>query len=130
LYRLCRALKYKAKLGVEIRTAYKNGDKGSLKAIAKKKIPYVIKRISEFEQGFCAQWMQENKDNGYQTQDLRLGGLQKQLQTVKKLLLDYTAGKIAKIYALEEDLVTIDGESALSMLLWKDWQYIHSVYVG
>ena len=65
----------------------------------------------------------------YQTHDLRLGGLVKRLQTVQTLLTDYAQGKIDVIYELEDELLRIDGEAELGMLLWKDWNYIHSVYV-
>lgn len=126
---LCKVLDLKAKLGVEIRKAYKFGDRVRLAQIAEKVIPALRRRITLFEKSFFAQWTQENKDNGYQTHDLRLGGLVKRLQTVQTLLNDYAQGKIDVIYELEDELLRIDGEAELGMLLWKDWNYIHSVYV-
>ena len=129
LERLCRAFDLKAKLGVEMRKAYKAGDRVKLAQIAERVIPVLRRRIKLFEKSFFAQWMQENKDNGYQTHDLRLGGMVKRLQTVQSLLTDYAQGKIDVIYELEDELLPIDGEAELGMLLWKDWNYIHSVYV-
>jgi hypothetical protein len=73
--------------------------------------------------------MTENKDNGYQTHDLRLGGLIKRLQTVKMMLLEFVDGKKKEIYELRDEILPIDGGEALGMLLWKDWKYIHSAYV-
>ena len=126
---LCKVLDLKAKLGVEIRKAYKFGDRVRLAQIAEKVIPALRRRITLFEKSFFAQWTQENKDNGYQTHDLRLGGMVKRLQTVQTLLTDYAQGKIDVIYELEDELLPFDGETELGMLLWKDWNYIHSVYV-
>ena len=129
LERFCKVLDLKAKLGVEIRKAYKSGDRVHLAQIAQKDIPVLIRRLKRFEKSFFAQWTEENKDNGYQTHDLRLGGMVKRLQTVQTLLTDYAQGKIDVIYELEDELLPIDGETELGMLLWKDWNYIHSVYV-
>ena len=129
LENLCKVLELKASLGVDIRKAYKAKDREQLQTIAKKRIPALIRRIRHFERGFYQQWMLENKDNGYQTHDLRLGGLCKRLQTVKGLLCDYLDGKIEEIYELRNDLQSVDGDDALGMLLWKDWKYMHSVYV-
>ena len=129
LKNLCKALKYKAKLGLNIRKAYKAKDMNALMEIANETIPVLIKRLAEFEKGFYKQWTKENKDNGYQTHDLRLGGLIKRLETVKTLLDSFIKGEIKKIYELEDDVIKPDDASALSMLLWKDWKYIHSVYV-
>lgn len=129
LYNLCGVLELKSMLGVNIRKAYKSGDKAELKNIAERTIPLLTRRIKVFEKGFHKQWMNENKDNGYQTHDLRLGGLLKRLKTVKDLLTDYIDGKIDTIYELEDHLLQIRGDEALDMLLWKDWKYIHSAYV-
>lgn len=129
LLNLCKVLQLKAKLGIDIRTCYKNNDKVGLNVIVKKRIPTLIRRLKVFEKGFYNQWMLENKDNGYQTHDLRLGGMIKRLQTVKNLLQDYLSGKIDQIYELKDELLQIDGDDSLNMLLWKDWKYIHSLYV-
>lgn len=129
LENLCKVLQRKALMGINIRNAYKTGDRKTLKRIAKTEIPLLIKDLKIFEKGFCRQWMMENKDNGYQTHDLRLGGLIKRLQTVKMLLENYLGGKISEIYELRDDLLPVEGDDSLGILLWKDWKYMHSVYV-
>ena len=129
LLNLAKVLQFKAKLGIDIRAFYKEGNIEELKNIVNLRIPTLIKRLKFFEKGFYNQWMLENKSNGYQTHDLRLGGLIKRLQTVKNILQDYLDGKINKIHELEDDVLQIDGDDALGMLLWKDWKYIHSLYV-
>ena len=129
LLNLAKVLQFKAKLGVDIRAFYKADDIEGLKNIANFRIPTLIRRLKSFEKGFYNQWMLENKGNGYQTHDLRLGGMIKRLQTVKNILQDYLESKIDKIYELEDCILKIDGDDALDMLLWKDWKYVHSLYV-
>ncbi len=129
LQNLCKVLRYKATLGVDIRSAYKANDKKTLSEIANERIPSAIKAVTTFEKGFFRQWMYENKTNGYQTHDTRLGGMVKRLQTVSLLLNEYIDGKICKIEELEGDLLPIEGDDALGMLLWKGWTYITSAYV-
>jgi len=129
LRNLCKVLQYKARLGLDIRKAYKEKDIDSLNRLANEQIPALIERIYVFEKGFYAQWLQENKTNGYQTHDTRIGGMVKRLQTVQDLLNRYIVGQIAEIEELRDEIVSIEGEDALGMLLWKDWKYITSVYI-
>ena len=130
LENLCNVLYIKAKLGVAIRKAYQEGQLEKLEQIKTKQIPALIRRLQKFEKGFYKQWMYENKDNGYQTHDLRIGGMIKRLQTVKNILTAYLNGEITIIYELEDKLLSFNEDATLDMLLWKDWKYIHSVYVG
>ena len=48
---------------------------------------------------------------------------------MKGLISDYLDGNTEEIYELRNDLQNVEGDDALGMLLWKDWKYIHSVYV-
>lgn len=48
----------------------------------------------------------ENKGFGFEVQDLRIGGvLVARAETVEKILEDYLAGKIDRIYELEEERI-------------------------
>ncbi len=129
LENLCKVLQYKATLGIDIRKSYQTKNIEALKLIANKRIPSLIKSLKTFEKGFYIQWMKENKSNGYQTHDFRLGGLIKRLYTVKLLLNDYINGKISEIDELRDQLINIEDGHARSMLLWKDWKYMASVYI-
>lgn len=127
---LCDALEIKWDLGLRLRAAYHSNDLSSLEKIAKVDIPELIRRLSEFKAAFYIQWISENKSNGFQTHDLRIGGMIERLNTVKLLVLSYLNGEISEITELGEDLVPLDNVNAeLDMLLWTTWMGIHSVYV-
>lgn len=129
LHLLCNILEIKWDLGIRIRQAYQNQENLTLSKIAEYDIPELISRIQIFKAAFFKMWMSENKTNGFQTHDLRLGGLVERLNTVKILINAYLAKNIDSISELEEQLVDIEEKSALEMLKWSTWSRIHSVYV-
>ncbi len=114
----CKVLELKATLGLDVRRAYQANDLAALRSIAKKRIPCLIKRVQAFEKAFFAQWMLENKDNGYHTHDNRLWGLIKRLQTTKVLIEEFIKGKRTAIYELQDGLLTLEGDDALNTILW------------
>ena len=114
----CKVLELKATLGRDLRKAYQAKDSLTLRQIAKKRIPCLIKRVQAFEKAFFAQWMLENKDNGYHTHDNRLWGLIKRLQTAKVLIEEFLKGERAEIYQLKDTLLTLEGDDALNTILW------------
>lgn len=126
---LCDALKIKWDLGLRLRSAYQKNDLSTLKNISENEIPALIDKLALFKQAFYARWMLENKTNGFQTQDLRLGGVVERLRTVKLLLEAYLGGEIAEISELEEELLQQDENNTLDMLLWTTWKRIHTLYV-
>ncbi len=126
---LCDVLKIKWNLGIRIRTAYRQGDISSLKNTVDNEIPELISRISEFKDAFRLRWMSENKTNGFGAHDIRLGGLVERLNTTRILLDDYIRGEVDKLEELEEELLSESEESELDMLLWTNWQRIHTLYV-
>ncbi|MDE6400979.1 MAG: beta-N-acetylhexosaminidase, partial [Clostridiales bacterium] len=60
--------------GVRARKAYKAGDKTELKALADK-ITELVKLVNKFYKSFRACWNSENKPQGFEVQDIRIGGL-------------------------------------------------------
>ena len=129
LIRLCEILSIKWNLGLRIRGAYQNNDQAALKKIADDDIPKLIKWLDEFNFAFYKAWMNENKTNGYQTHDLRLGGLSARFGTVRRILTSYLDGEISDIHELSEKLLDFDENTSLDMLLWTTWRRIHSIYV-
>jgi len=47
--------------------------------------------------------MYENKPQGFEVQDIRLGGLARRIEHCKKMLVKYIEGEIDSIPELEED---------------------------
>ena len=103
--KLCDTLSIKADLGVRLRAAYKEGDKETLKSIANNDIPLCIEKLNAFYDAFSYQWHKENKPHGFDVQDIRIGGLNRRLQSCADRLNAYLCGDVAKIEELEETLL-------------------------
>ena len=63
------------------------------------------KLIPEFHKAYEKQWFAENKTNGFDVQDLRIGGLIQRTKSCRKRLLDYVSGKIDRIEELEGEIL-------------------------
>lgn len=105
LAKLCSALEVKAELGVKTREAYRSGDKDALRALANNDYCEAIKRIKLFAASNEKQWMLENKPQGFDVQDIRLGGCLRRLESCRRRLLDYVDGKVESIPELEGELL-------------------------
>ena len=102
--KLCYALEIKATLGVKTREIYKSSDKGHIPALIKDYEELVV-RLQDFHKAFYNLWMTDNNPQGWEVQDLRLGGLICRVKTCALRLQEYLDGKILKIQELEEDLL-------------------------
>ena len=91
-------------LGVELRKAYKNNDKKALK-MGLKNLKLSIKKLKKLIANYRQQWLIENKPQGFEIQEIRLGGLLERLLGCKKRLKDYLTGKIHRIDELDETLL-------------------------
>ena len=103
--KLCSVLSIKYELGVKTRAAYQNGDKEELLRLANEDYYELEKRIAAFHKAYEKQWFEENKANGFDVQDLRLGGLLQRTKSCRKRLLDYASGKISRIEELECEIL-------------------------
>ena len=108
LSKLCYALDIKATLGLEIRAAYKAGDKAALLNLAEA-CAEASKRVGEFHEAFFVFWHKENKPQGWEVQDARLGGLMQRLKTCERRLKAFVNGETDKIEELEEELIPQEG---------------------
>ena len=103
--KLCDALAVKYELGVKTRAAYEAGDKAELERLAEVEYTKAIKLIDTFGRALEKQWLYDNKPNGFDVQDMRIGGLIRRLTSCKRRLLDYAKGNIDKIEELEQSLL-------------------------
>lgn len=113
--KLCRVLEVKAELSLNIRNAYKEGDREVLAKAANDIIPECIERLEAFIEAFRYQWYYENKTFVFANHEIRLGGLKERLSSAASLLRSYLAGDIEKIEELEQPVLEfekIDPESA------------------
>ena len=106
---LADALAVKSDLGIRSRALYLAGDKVGLKKLAEEDYPEAIRRIQAFYEALRAEWYAENKPQGFEIQDIRLGGLLLRLQNASRLILDYVAGNIPSLPELEEPVLPDDG---------------------
>ncbi len=101
---LCRVLAIKADLGQRIRKAYAAGDRKGLEKAADD-CDALQPLLEEFYEAFRAQWMVENKPQGFEVQEIRLGGLSLRLRSCGRTLRAYLKGELERIEELEEPLL-------------------------
>ena len=118
LSKLCSVLELKAELGVRTRRAYQAKDKKTLARICKE-FAQVEKRIAIFHEAFLNLWNKENKPQGWEIHDLRLGGLERRVKTCREKLQTYLRGKINVIEELEEEILPYgDGTFQSNVHTW------------
>lgn len=106
---LCEVLAIKYDLGVRTRAAYFAEDnKNELRTLL---MDYdeLAERIERFYDTFREQWMWENKPQGFEVHDARLGGLICRIKHCKKRIIDYIEGRESSIVELEEDMLDFEG---------------------
>ena len=99
--KLCSVLAYKSDIGIRTREMYASGDREALEPIVAD-YNKMIKRMEAFYQAFRAQWYRENKANGFEVHDIRMGGLITRMKNCRDRLADYVTGKIDEIPELHE----------------------------
>ena len=113
--KLSYLLEVKYELGVKTRRAYKDGDLEALKNLALNDYARVEKLLRDYVSAFEKQWMRENKPQGFDTHENRLGGILLRTSSCKRRILDYVSGKLDKIDELEEELLPF-GQKGKTML--------------
>ena len=102
---LCDVLINKYDMGLRIRNAYHKGDKKALANLALE-IKVVLKKLRIFLKKFRYRWFKENKPNGFDVQDLRLGGLIERISFCYQRINAYLRGEISEIVELHEEILT------------------------
>ncbi len=101
---LCQVLALKCEIGIKTRAAYGKKDKNELKKLV---LVYdeILAALDKFYNDYKTQWFYENKPEGFEIQDARLGGLYFRIRHCKERLSDYLDGKIDSIPELELPLL-------------------------
>lgn len=118
---LADALSIKARLGIELRSAYKAGDREALTAICDEKLPAAEKAVHEFLKQYRKLWMLEKKPHGFDVQEIRIGGVITRLESAALRLREYLNGEVERIDELEETL--------LSDYAWNNWSRLATANV-
>lgn len=101
---LCDFLRVKADLGIRTRAAYLSGDKTAAKALCSD-YDTAVERLADFYAAYEQQWMHENKPQGFDVVDLRIGGQRQRLLHCRDRLLAYAEGRLDRIEELEEPVL-------------------------
>ena len=120
LEQLCSALEIKFTLGIRTREAYNAGDKKELEELAAD-YKELEKRLGKFYKSFREQWEKECKLNGFEKQDIRIGGLLLRVRHCRKILQRYCEGKIPSIPALEEEILPMEGLKDGEAAIYNGW---------
>lgn len=121
---LCDVLAAKYALGVHTRKAYRSGDRDAVRAVAAE-YERLLPLLDAFYRAYEAQWMCENKPQGFDVMDLRLGGLRQRVVHCRDRLLAYADGRLARIDELEETVLDRNCEddattAATHAFLWSE----------
>lgn len=106
-----RAVGCKCRLGVMARAAYLAGDRAAVKALATQDFPAAADAVDAFHRLYDAQWFEENKPNGYERHDTRLGGLSARIRTCAARLAAWADGVIPSIPELAEMPLPVEGDT-------------------
>ena len=120
---LCDVLAVKYELGAQTRKAYAAGDRGALEQITAQ-YSTVLERLDEFYACFRTQWFRENKPNGFELHDIRLGGLMHRIRHCQHRLNAYLAGELDTLSELDEPLLDESGhgtEFERKSKLYQNW---------
>lgn len=122
---LCSVLELKCDLGVRLKTCYDGGDRAGLERLRTEVVPELQRRLAAFYESVREQWEQENKIFGFEVQDIRIGALQKRLDTLTRRLGDYLEDRLDCLPELAEDRPpytgrkeTTDEERNVIMTYW------------
>ncbi len=105
--KLCRLMALKYGFGVRLREAYREKDHRALIGCMME-CETIKDKLEEFYTAFEKQWMLENKPHGFEIQDLRLGGVMRRMEHVKRTISAYLTGQTDNIPELEEEILPAD----------------------
>lgn len=103
-YDLNQVLELKYDMGIRLRKAYQEKDKTQLENCADDLLK-IIGLLEKFIISYRKQWLKENKPNGLEVQEIRLGGLKERLTGCRERLIAYVNGEIEEIPELDEQLL-------------------------
>jgi len=120
--KLCRVLEIKCDLGVRTRKAYEAGDKEALRALVND-YGETVERLEKFYNAYEKQWMWENKPQGFDVQDIRIGGLIRRVKHCKTRIQEYVDGNIDRIEELHEPMLDLNcRENDNSIISYNSWE--------
>ncbi len=132
-YRLALVLELKAEMGIWLRRAYRENDKRQLADLVSK-LHLLLFRIENFYAAHRKQWDTENRPNGFDVQDIRIGALKQRIKVAADKVSAYLKGQAKSVPELEEELLDFMGhnkefEKDYDQCEWR-WRRMTSVNVN
>lgn len=93
----------KGELGVNLRAAYLADDRLSLTKYIQEILPSLITKVEKLRYIHETIWLETYKPNGWETLDIRYGGVIARLRSTIRRLLAYIDGNISEIPELQEE---------------------------
>ncbi|WP_313468992.1 beta-N-acetylhexosaminidase [Carnobacterium sp.] len=113
---LAAVLELKATFGIDLLSAYQDKQMDSLKELVDNRIPAIINAVETLRNRHSAIWLATYKAFGWETLDIRYGGLLQRLKTAHQRIGHYITGEINQIAELEEQrLPFLSGTTPLSI---------------
>ncbi len=97
-----RMLAKKCDMGLKLTKAYKSGERCALEALLPE-LDELLEVYKEFHKAFVSVWLRNNKPQGLEVVDFRLGGIESRIVTAKNRVASYLDGEIDSIPELEEE---------------------------
>ncbi|MNE74024.1 hypothetical protein D3C80_1700690 [compost metagenome] len=106
--KLAAVLSIKTALGVRITRYYKEQQKEELAKIASSELPELYSRVESLRLAHRRMWMLTYKPFGWETLDIRYGGLKARIQSAGDRLRDYLDGRVDVLEELEAERLVFD----------------------
>ena len=117
---LAAVLVHKADFGVRLKRAYDDRDRQALTAL-RDESALILEGVRALHKAHGAAWMTYSKPQGWEPHDIRYGGLEARMDTVRERLTAFLDGTLARIEELEEERLPFRGEEG---------QTLYGVWVG
>lgn len=101
---LCDILAIKYELGEKTRKAYHAGEKSQLQDLIQD-YDVLLGLLDDFYGCFHTQWFKENKPNGFELHDIRIGGLIQRTKHCRERIRSFVNGEVNALIELEEPLL-------------------------
>lgn len=120
---LCDVLEVKYELGCKTRKTYDAKDKAELANLI---LEYdkLLALLDEFYRNFRDLWFKENKAIGFETHDIRFGGLIMRIKHCRERIEAYVNGEIPQISELEERLLNPTSKEKGKSIWYNGWHQI------
>ena len=102
--KLAQVLVIKSTLGLRTRQAYCSKDMSALRQLIGE-YDMLLDKVKAFHAAHQKRWFWDNKPQGFDVQDLRLGGLMQRIVSCRNRLAEFADGKVENIPELEEPIL-------------------------